>query len=64
MILVGQTDYFGLWLLHQMVRHLLLSSLFDNPAASCWRPLGFAPLPRDGFAFIAALLEEDAPTLL
>ena len=39
-------------------------SLFGSPAASFWRPLGFAHPPHDGVALLAALLEEDAPTLL
>ena len=33
-------------------------SLFGSPAASFWRPLGFASPPHDGFAFIAALLRK------
>jgi hypothetical protein len=36
--------------------------LFGSPDTSfCRRPLGFARPPRDGFAFVAALLGEDAP---
>src|SRR5918994_7159595 len=33
-------------------------SLFGSPAASFWRPLGFASPPHDGFAFLAALLRK------
>src|SRR5918995_2472313 len=33
-------------------------SLFGSPAASFWRPLGFASSPHDGFAFLAALLRK------
>ena len=33
-------------------------SLFGSPAASFWRPIGFASPPHDGFAFLAALLRK------
>jgi hypothetical protein len=41
-----------------------LVSLFGGPASSHGEARGFASSPRGGFAFFAALLEEDAPTLL